>query len=107
MRSDSLNGANLMKRIQMLILLATLNVANWSLAADPAAGGAAKRETNSQPTVNPEASKEASAPATSEPGGKVAAPSQNTPSAIVSNGTNGLRLNFRGVPLEKVLDYLS
>jgi general secretion pathway protein D len=40
---------------------------------------------------------------------QVSAAAQNTPSVSMAggSGTNGLRLNFRGVPLEMVLDYLS
>jgi general secretion pathway protein D len=36
-----------------------------------------------------------------------AAPSTTSVSTAGGSGTNGLRLNFRGVPLEMVLDYLS
>ena len=37
----------------------------------------------------------------------VAAPDTALPPVTVENGTNGLRLNFRGAPLSLVLDYLS
>jgi hypothetical protein len=41
----------------------------------------------------------ASQPAANAPGGGA--------SPVIASGTNGLRLNFRGVPLEMVLDYLT
>lgn len=55
--------------------------------------------------VTPAAAPENPAAATANAAPKPATPSAN--GAAAGNGQNGIRLNFRGVPLETVLDYLS
>ena len=63
-------------------------------ATPPAATVAANAQLPTPPAAAPE---------------QVSAAVPNTPavSAASADGTNGLRLNFRGAPLESVLDYLS
>ena len=79
-----------MKTIRVLVPLVGLLVWTGSAAAQPA-DGAPK-----QPPVEPKEVKFDPAP--------VPVP---TPAVAVADGEKGLRMNFRGVPLEMVLDYLS
>ncbi len=60
------------------------------------------------PTTTAAAGAQMPAPSAAAPE-QVSSAAPNTPSVSMAggSGTNGLRLNFRGVPLEMVLDYLS
>jgi len=82
-----------MKSIQKTILLAILSAIYSIRAAEPADVSGAKTTTNAVPAE-----------------AAVAAPTVETvaaPAFTPSNGTNGLRMNFRGASLEMVLNYLS
>src|SRR5947208_1394601 len=82
-------------------LLLTFNVLGWLASA-------AAQETD-PPAAKPKP------PADQAPAGEVSAvpakatkvENTNAATATATNGEKGLRLNFRGVPLEWVLDYLS
>src|SRR6266568_1304470 len=83
-----------MKIIQSLILLAGLSRLGSTLAAEPAGGAATAAEA-----IKPAA--------TNAPGPNGLTTEASAIAAAGDNGTNGLRLNFRGVPLDMVLNYLS
>src|SRR3954466_14663566 len=95
-----------MKTIKSLIFLAGLTIANSVLGAEPAAesgtnaiGNLASATNVTSAVQQTSATVNASDPA--DPG--VVA----TDAALVKTSDTGLRLNFRGVPLEMVLNYLS
>jgi general secretion pathway protein D len=95
-----------MKKIQTLILLAGLTGSSI-LAAEPPAAPASPGQTNAPAAVEPAgAAQAAETPNTALPAGNQGT---NTPAALAAGegGTNCLRLNFRGVPLDMVLNYLS
>src|SRR5262245_8091634 len=113
-----------MKTIQTLLLLAGLAMVSSLLAADSdtnapvAEAPAAPAATGAPPT--PDAAPPPSPPATNAPPAEAmpvaAAPvepaeatARNGAGSTVTlpNGEIGLRLNFRGAPLEMVLNYLS
>lgn len=82
-----------MKAHPILLLVASLFLSGRILAADPPSG------TNAQETVTPPAAAS---------GQTEAADTNSTAAATTGdNGAGGLRLNFRGAPLNLVLDYLS
>ena len=89
-----------MKTIKTLVLVATFATsASIFSAQEPTAGSAgipAGTATNAASLAQP-----GTQPETARP------PDASTSAAPGDNGANGLRLNFRGVPLERVLDYLS
>src|SRR5258708_5528671 len=78
-----------MKIIQSLTLLAALAAVRPILAAEPLTGVVAKPDANAVIVTN----------------ALIIEPAATTPAADL--GTNGLRLNFRGVQLDMVLNYLS
>ncbi|MBI3849748.1 MAG: hypothetical protein HY298_05590 [Verrucomicrobia bacterium] len=95
-----------MKTIQLLILLAGLSTGISIMAAEPATDATAKDKSAAPAaTAVPDAANPAlptSPPTqTAEPAPAATAPSNDT------NAEGGLRLNFRGAPLETVLNYLS
>src|SRR5579859_265621 len=89
-----------MKKLTLFLILTGLTV-NFATAqsADTDANKAATPATATNET--------AAAPAPAAPASP--AVSTNAAEAIISaeNTTNGLRMNFRGAPLNMVLDYLS
>jgi len=87
-----------MKTIQLIVLLATLTMRISARAAEPPADSPAKPEANAPAAAN-----------TVSPGQPTSeAPVANRDTVPgAENGTNALRLNFRGVPLDMVLNYLS
>ena len=87
-----------MKSIPTLVLFAGLSLALTALAADPPPASVEAPKTNSVPPPAPPP------PAAPAP----AAPTNAAPAPItVENGAQGILLNFRGAPLNLVLDYLS
>src|SRR6266850_1562302 len=87
-----------MKTIQLIVLLATLTMRISARAAEPPADSPAKPESNAPAAAN-----------TVSPGQPTSeAPVANRDTVPgAENGTNALRLNFRGVPLDMVLNYLN
>src|ERR1019366_4011905 len=122
-----------MKTIKHFLLITCLSAGLPALAADPAPGSpineapsapATNIQTNTdQPPPVPTEAPEAAANTLATPAataltadlvtnavsGSSAVTGTNAaaPTVVVENGTNGLRLNFRGAPLGLVLDYLS
>jgi type II secretory pathway component GspD/PulD (secretin) len=122
-----------MKTIKHFLLITCLSAGLPALAADPAPGSpineaprapATTIQTNTdQPPPVPTEAPEAAANTLATPAataltadlvtnavsGSNAVTGTNAaaPTVVVENGTNGLRLNFRGAPLGLVLDYLS
>jgi len=93
-----------MKIMMTLLLAAVLTAGTFRTDAQPSgtsppgpASSAASSVTEAQTSASPAAPEPVS----------TAAPKIPPVSTAGGNGTNGLRLNFRGVPLEMVLDYLS
>jgi type II secretory pathway component GspD/PulD (secretin) len=78
--------------------LFSLTILTWAQAAD------APAEPVNQPETTPAVADEVkpSAPALAQP-----AQEESPPPLVVGEGEKGLRMNFRGVPLEMVLNYLS
>ena len=89
-----------MKTIQTLILLAGLSTGISIMAAEPSTDAAAKEKSVAPDAGNPTPPTSPPTPA-AEPASAPTAPSNDT------NAEGGLRLNFRGAPLETVLNYLS
>jgi general secretion pathway protein D len=84
---------------------------NAVTAAQPAAPPAATTAANTageipQPASAPPPT-EAQPPASTNAPGQLVEDSASAPPVVANNGTNGLRLNFRNAPLERVLNYLS
>ena len=122
-----------MKTIKHFLLITCLSAGLTALAADQAPGSptneapsapATTIQTNTdQPPPVPTEAPEAAANTVATPAATaltadlvtnaVSGPNAVTgtnsaaPTVVVENGTNGLRLNFRGAPLGLVLDYLS
>ena len=122
-----------MKTIKHFLLITCLSAGLPALAADPAPGSptneaprapATTIQTNTdQPPPVPAEAPEAAANTLATPAATALAADLVTnavsgsnavtgtnaaaPTVVVENGTNGLRLNFRGAPLGLVLDYLS
>ncbi|MFN2120309.1 MAG: secretin N-terminal domain-containing protein, partial [Anaerolineales bacterium] len=125
-----------MKTIPSFLLIACLCAGTPLLAAEPAPGVPANEppspaattipahtdqqspvpapaaETATDATATPAEAAPASdlaanAAAAATSTNALAAPDTALPPVTVENGTNGLRLNFRGAPLSLVLDYLS
>jgi type II secretory pathway component GspD/PulD (secretin) len=103
-----------MKTLELGVVLTSLSLSAALLAAEPPAGA-----TNSSATPAGTSTASAEAPST-QPAPAAAtnkepelaaspgvASTNEVPVAVAGNGTNGLRLNFRGAPLNLVLDYLS
>jgi type II secretory pathway component GspD/PulD (secretin) len=122
-----------MKTIKHFLLITCLSAGLPALAADPAPGSpineaprapATTIQTNTdQPPPVPTEAPEAAAYTVATPAATalaadlvtnavsgpnaVTGTNASAPTVVVENGTNGLRLNFRGAPLGLVLDYLS
>jgi type II secretory pathway component GspD/PulD (secretin) len=122
-----------MKTIKHFLLITCLSAGLPALAADPAPGSpineaprapATTIQTNTdQPPPVPTEAPEAAASTLATPAAtalaadlvtnavsgsnSVTGTNASAPTVVVENGTNGLRLNFRGAPLGLVLDYLS
>ena len=92
-----------MKTITLLLLLSSMLTVNFLRAeetAAPATPGIENTATAaSAPPAAPAASETSAAPS--------AEPPPPEPPLLAANGEPGLRMNFRGVPLEMVLNYLS
>jgi general secretion pathway protein D len=111
-----------MKTIHHLLLLACLSAGMPILAAEPTPG-VLTNEAPSAPAmaIQPSTGQPAPTPSPALPEATPAAAAANaiagtnaaaatrpaTPTVVVENGTNGMRLNFHGAPLNLVLDYLS
>ena len=122
-----------MKTIKHFLLITCLSAGLPALAADPAPGSPTNeaprapattiQTNNDQPPPVPAEAPEAAANTLATPAATALAADLVTnavsgsnavtgtnaaaPTVVVENGTNGLRLNFRGAPLGLVLDYLS
>lgn len=111
-----------MKHINLFLLLAGLTAAAGAVAtAQPASppppppvavtNQAAPDKTESPAVAPPAAPAVPAAPSTEATAAGQAAPAASTnaaePSISAEYGANGLRVNFRGAPLNLVLDYLS
>lgn len=113
-----------MKTMKNLILLGTVGVALLTLAApnaraqapaqpaDKPAAETGGKAADGQPAAAPTKEGVAAKNAAPQAGDPAAAPEDKpapspVPATARPNGETGLRLNFRGVPLEMVLNYLS
>jgi general secretion pathway protein D len=99
-----------MKPLKTILILAGLSAGLSTSAAQPAAGvptnppPAVMASTNAPAAAGPAAT----ATAAVAPAVTPAVATNAAPEVIVAdNSTNGLRINFRGAPLNLVLDYLS
>jgi type II secretory pathway component GspD/PulD (secretin) len=95
-----------MKTITPLLLLSSLLTVNFLRAEEIAAPATPAIENTATDASAPPA--EPGPPATAEtPAATSAEPPLPEPPLLAANGEPGLRMNFRGVPLEMVLNYLS
>jgi type II secretory pathway component GspD/PulD (secretin) len=95
-----------MKPIKNILFIAGLGAALPLLITAQPAGGPTNTPPPAPATANPAATAQpAAAVETPTP---AASPATNAvPPIVAENTTNGLRINFRGAPLNLVLDYLS
>jgi general secretion pathway protein D len=101
-----------MKTINHFLLMACLSAGIPILAAEPPPGPTPALGTvtnavmsSAAPAPVPDLASNVVAGTNAVTGTNAAAAA--APTVVVENGTNGLRLNFRGAPLSLVLDYLS
>jgi type II secretory pathway component GspD/PulD (secretin) len=97
-----------MKSIKLFLPLAGLAVLVSIAAAQslPASDQTEPGPTTTPPTGTASTNEPTSAPAAT-PDTNAAPPAEASPAAPANNGSDDLRLNFRGAPLSLVLDYLS
>jgi type II secretory pathway component GspD/PulD (secretin) len=96
-----------MKTIKLFLLLAGLAAVMSVSAAQPLSASARAEADASLAATNTPDAKQSTPPLTATTD-STSAPSDTTlTEAPTNNGTNTLRLNFRGAPLKLVLDYLS
>ncbi len=99
-----------MKTLTHLLLLTSLVAVNSLRAVDTPTEVTATTDPATAAVTNaPAAALVAPAPplAAADPAATNAAPQASEPPPLAANGEPGLRLNFRGVPLDMVLNYLS
>src|SRR5689334_13181399 len=89
-----------MNTIQTLIMVAGLTASIPLMADEPATDAAAKGKSAAPAAANP-------APPTSAPTQAVEPAPASTAPSNEADADGQLRLNFRGAPLETVLNYLS
>jgi len=103
-------NAEALKKLKLGIQQALIQTA--ANPPDPApAKGLLVAETQSSPSTNnaaPSANQVSATPAPTDSAPTAGISTNETASGIVAdNGTNGLRMNFRGAPLDLVLNYMS